>query len=280
MTYHSVPMFSEREWAAMTQITNHLLEVSLHLLPLFWLMRFVSDYTQGFLGEELTLKTLFKSLYSGMGLLLVLSAYPQLMEILEHLVGAIIDHINEKARVDRMLENYYVFLGAPLGRLCIPFWSNIPSLLTIIKRFIFEFGIPFMRYYLIYLRGYMLIFSTQVGPLAIALSILPGRSAAALQTWFGMHCSLLCWGITMAILDASLAIMTGQCTYWLSEFIRDYIGAVTYETMYLLLAPLTSFYLGHAASDSLFHNSSSLFRGELLRATPKFLLRIGRMLGT
>ena len=55
------------------------------------------------------------------------------------------------------------------------------------------------------IRGYLLVFSTQVGPLALAAHLLPGCGSRALSTWLAMHLSFLGWGVTLFILDRMLA---------------------------------------------------------------------------
>ena len=70
----------------MSHVTDKTLEVALLLLPVFCLIRFCFDYAQGLLGEEITFKALIRSLYFGVGLLLLLLSYTQFAEKLEWLM--------------------------------------------------------------------------------------------------------------------------------------------------------------------------------------------------
>ena len=95
-----------------------------------------------------------------------------------------------------------------------------------------------------HIRGYLLLFSAQVGPLAIAASILPGKLGGTLHTWFKVYLSLLAWGITTAILDRTFASI--DLALWsIVGSLHDWITTIALSLMYLFVGPLTSIYLGH-----------------------------------
>ena len=121
-------------------------------------------------------------------------------------------------------------------------------------------------------------FSTQVGPLAIAISMLPGQCASALTTWLNMHLSLLCWGITMGLLDLSLALASNYTAPTIEAGLRDWLAAVAFSAMYLLVAPLTSLYIGHTMGNSLFTKSGNILSSQLLKKLPQPLVRWGKEL--
>ncbi|MEL6152410.1 MAG: hypothetical protein AAFQ78_00070 [Bacteroidota bacterium] len=272
MHYHSVPFFTEREWAAMSTVTATTRELALLLLPVFLLVRLSYDYACGLMGDAITFKALVRSLYTCVGVLLLLVSYSELLEKLDLVVSAAISALNTDQLIEKMLARRQEELAAAEASS----WYFLPSLLGLLKRLVTEWGIPYLRTFLIYLRGYLLIFSTQVGPLALAASLLPGRCGSAFGTWLGMHLSVLCWGITMAILDVSIAIASHQPAGTLEAGVRDWIGTLAFGAMYLLLAPLTSLYLGHLASDAFFDRTKAALASSL--PAPHLLLHRARRL--
>ena len=278
MHYRSIPYFSEREWTAMSHVTDKTLEVALLLLPVFCLIHFCFDYAQGFLDEEITFKALMRSLYSGVGLLLLLLSYPQFVEKLDWLIAALINAFDDKKAIEALLEEMNSALEDSQEERTAWLLNPLPSIVTWLKYLALKWGIPFLRAFLNYLRGYLLIFSTQVGPLAIAISMLPGQCGSALATWLNMHLSLLCWGITMGLLDLSLALVSNYNAPTVAAGLRDWLAAVAFGAMYLLVAPLTSIYIGHTMGNSLFTKSSNILSSQLLKKLPQSLVRWAKKL--
>ena len=92
---------------------------------------------------------------------------------------------------------------------------------------------------------------TQVGPLAIAASVLPGKLGGTVYMWFKLHLSFLAWGITVAILDRLL--VTIDLVPWSTAgSIHDLVTTIALCLMYLFIGPLTSMYLGNTLGNGFF----------------------------
>lgn len=94
-------------------------------------------------------------------------------------------------------------------------------------------------------RHQAILFTLQVGPLAIPASLLPGNFSGIVNYWLNMLISFLMWGVTIDLLDYSLISL---------EFNNvDGIGsAIATCLMYAMVGPLTSLYIGNTVGNSLF----------------------------
>lgn len=245
----------------MSAITDKTLEVALFLLPLFFLLRITWDYAQAAaLGQP---QALFSALYEAVALLLLLICYAQILEAIDLLVDGIIRAMRDRNKLITLLRCIHGVLDHPVS-----------SFINLLKRFFTFKSLLFTRGFLAFLRGYLLIFSTAVGPLALAASILPGHRV--FFSWLSMHCSFLCWGITMAVLDFMITLVGYTSLTGVMDIVRDWIGAQAFAAMYLFVAPLTSLYMGHRMSNGLALVSSMIMQRSLLEAIPNAMIRIGK----
>ena len=220
-------------------------------MPFFFLLRLLHDYTKAALGEER--RVLFKGLYEALLLLLFLVSYAQLLEALDLLTYGIIQSLRHEYLLVKLLR--------ALGEAIL---FPISTTINLFRRFFSFFDLIYVRAFLIYLRGYLLIFSTAVGPLAIAVSILPGSLSKTLPTWLGIHLTFLAWGITMTLLDLFIkASYKPFFLLWPLSFVRDWFALQAFSAMYLLVIPLTSLYIGKAMSSGLITVMSIVMRREI-----------------
>ena len=271
MQYRSIPYFSEREWSVMTHITGRTLEIALLLLPIFAVVRFAFEHTKGLWSAQPIFKALISALFTAVGLLFLLVTYAQLLEKLDWLTAAIIDGLNHRKSIEALLEQLLIALEDQRGEASAWAINPIPSIITGVKFISIKWGIPVLRAFLHYIRGYLLVFSTQVGPFAIAFSLLPGRCASALRSWFSMHLSILSWGITMALLDLSMAMASYHITPTPGAAVRDWLASLVFKSFYVIVAPLTALYIGHNVGGSLLTQTSGLVRQRMLRFVTPFI---------
>ena len=119
-------------------------------------------------------------------------------------------------------------------------------------------------------RHQAILFTLQVGPLAISASLLPGNFSQIVNYWLNMLISFLMWGVTIDLLDYSLISL---------EFNNvDGIGAaIATCLMYAMVGPLTSLYIGNTVGNSLFalgETKTSQFIAYGASSLPKWKLKV------
>jgi hypothetical protein len=253
MKYSSVYYFPDRVWILMETGLDRCLEVALALLPIFLLIRFCQDYLQSSLQEELTLRALINALAQGIFVLFLLLTYKELLQILDTFIHHLMELLGKPDSLDDYLDKSADRLSEFKEKYPNTWWirSLLPTLSGLLRK-IFSWPVLFgLRTLIMHIRGYFLLFSTQVGPLAIAASILPGKLGGTVHTWFKLHLSFLAWGITVAILDRLL--VTIDLVPWSTGgSVHDLITAVALCFMYLFIGPLTSMYLGNTLGNGFF----------------------------
>ncbi|MDN5247283.1 MAG: hypothetical protein V3580_04240 [Candidatus Cardinium sp.] len=105
------------------------------------------------------------------------------------------------------------------------------------------------------IRGYLLVFSTQIGPLAIAMSSLPGRYQKIAANWFSLHLSFFMWGFTMALIDLSIIQLNIKTVAGCDML--NLIGAVALVAMYLIVGTITGLYIGEMMGGTIFTTVTS-----------------------
>lgn len=94
-------------------------------------------------------------------------------------------------------------------------------------------------------RQQAIVFTLQVGPLAIAGSLLPGNFGQIAGYWLNMLISFLMWGVTIDLLDYSILSIE-------IEGISGLAASISNCVLYGLIGPLTSIYIGNTVGNSLF----------------------------
>jgi len=245
MKYVSVYHFPDRVWIMMEAGLNPCLELSRTLLPIFLLVRFLQDYLQSSLQEELTVRALIAALFQGIFYLFLLVLYKELLQLLDHFIYQLMELLGDS-------NTWQAYLSKSSDRLAElkkdnphTWWIRawLPSFWGLLRKLFSWTGLFSLRTMMMHIRGYLLLFSTQVGPLAIAISILPGKLGGTLHMWFKTHLSFLAWGITIALLDRLFASID-LVPYSIGGGLHDWITAIALSLMYLFVGPLTSIYLG------------------------------------
>jgi hypothetical protein len=253
MKYSSVYYFPDRVWILMEKSLGPCLEVALALLPIFLLIRFSQDYLQSSLQEELTLRALIAALAQGVFVLFLLIFYKELLQILDTFIHILMELLGKP-------DGWGAYMNRSANRLAEvkknhpnTWWirAYLPTLSGFFRK-IFSWPLLLgLRTLIMHIRGYFLLFSTQVGPLAIAASVLPGKLGGAVHMWFKLHLSFLAWGITVAILDRLL--VTIDLVPWSTGgSIHDLVTTIALCLMYLFIGPLTSMYLGNTLGNGFF----------------------------
>ncbi|MHB9147585.1 MAG: hypothetical protein ACYC2U_04085 [Candidatus Amoebophilus sp.] len=229
------------------------LEVALALLPIFLLIRFSSDYLGSSLQEELTLRALITALFQGFFVLILLILYKELLQILDTFIAHLMEHLGDPDSFAAYLEKSDDRLSEVREKHPYTWWiiSAFSFLVGAIRKVFSWITLFSVRSMIMHIRGYFLVFSTQVGPLAIAASILPGKLGGTSQVWFKLHLSFLCWGITTAILDRIL-VSIDLAPWSIEGSIHDLITTAAFLLMYLFVGPLTSVYIGSTLGNSFY----------------------------
>jgi hypothetical protein len=253
MKYVSVYYFPDRVWIMMEDGLDRCLEVALTLFPIFLLIRFCQDYLQSSLQEELTLRALIASLFQGIFVLLLLLTYKELLQILDTFISQLMELLGAPDSLEDYLSKSTDRLDEVKKEYPHTWWirSYLPTLAGLIRKVFSWVGLFSLRTLIMHIRGYFLIFSTQVGPLAIAASILPGKLGGTVHTWFKLHLSFLAWGITTAILDRIL-VSIDLAPWSIAGSMHDLLTMVAFSLMYFFIGPLTSMYLGSTLGNGFF----------------------------
>lgn len=254
MPYTAVPYFPPRLWQLMDEGVERSLNIALWLLPLFLLIRFYALYATSALEEEPVAKPLLRALWTALGLLIALVSYKEIIALTDQITYALMQHLGDSQAWRAYLQQVQHTLSSDEQQL--PWVLRLLTALVSFIRRIAAHGTQLcLRWTMMQIRGYLLLFSTQVGPLAMALHLLPGHGRSPLASWLNTHLALLAWGITMALLDRMLAHV-GMDTLTPAEACRDGLSSVALLLMYLLVGPLTSLYLGHMLGNSFLAASS------------------------
>ena len=225
------------------------------LLPLFLALQFYALYANSAFDEEPVAKPLLRSLWTALGILIALIAYKELIALSDQLTCALMNHLGDR-------KGWSEYLQQAQQRLLQEdkyepwLFRLFAAVVSLIRRMATQTSQFFLRWTLMQIRGYLLVFSTQVGPLAMAAQLLPGCGNRALATWLAMHLSFLGWGVTLVILDRMLAHV-GLDALAVTDEARDSITTLVLLLMYLLVGPLTSLYLGHMLGNSFFAATTS-----------------------
>ena len=269
MQYSSIPSFSDSQWAVMSRATNATLVLALFLLPLCLLWRLAHD--RGHARRVLFSPPKFLAFYQAAGLLLLLVVYRPLLEVLDWLVARMMQAWGTSAPLPSRPYSLWEGISAPLA-----------SIASFFNRFYASQVLTATKSYLHYLRGCLLLVSTAVGPLAIAVSSAPGYLSRALPKWLGLHLSFLCGGITMVALDGLLekagVMRLGEVL--VIDFIRDRLGDEALTALYLLAVPLVSLVLGHLLCIGVIVAARRAFPRRRAHALHNFLVRLRRSISS
>lgn len=207
------------------------------LLP-FLLIRLMVYYFQYHLNSAQVLKSCYTSLLTLAVTFLLLQFYLDIFHMLDQLTALILkefdwhDVVKPDDLTNREALNISIWECIKNG------FSNFTTgILKVISSVI---GLVTTRF-----RHQAIIFTLQVGPLAIAASLLPGNFSQIASYWLNMLISFLMWGVTIDLLDYSLIAL---------EFNNvDGIGAaISTCLLYAMVGPLTSLYIGNTVGNSLF----------------------------
>ena len=157
----------------MEQGLDQSLEVALSLLPLFLLIRFCQDYLQSSLQEELTLRAMITALFQGIFVLCLLLFYKELLQRLDDLIAHLMEVLGDPDTWEAYLEKCKDQLNEVKKKHPYTWWirSTFSMLFGFIRKIFSWTFLVGLRSLIMHIRGYFLVFSTQVGPLAIVARI-------------------------------------------------------------------------------------------------------------
>ncbi|AXI24619.1 membrane protein [Cardinium endosymbiont of Sogatella furcifera] len=216
-------------------ITKMIGVAKLLLLP-FLLIRLIVYYFQYHLSSAELLKSCYTSLLTLTVTFILLQFYLDIFHILDKLTALIMKGFDwhDLIKPDSLKE--YPEIG--IWELIKNCFSNVTT--KVLKSIAGIIGLTTTIF-----RHQAILFTLQVGPLAISASLLPGNFSGIIIYWLNMLISFLMWGVTIDLLDYSLISL---------EFNNvDGIGAaIATCLMYAMVGPLTSLYIGNTIGNSLF----------------------------
>ncbi|WP_419241468.1 hypothetical protein [Cardinium endosymbiont of Nabis limbatus] len=256
MEYLSVHYVSSEVWSVMRQVTKTTTEIALFLLPTFISIDFCVRYIKDGLNEVSSKAAIIENIAKGMVLALLLCHFEEINQVLDHITSALIDELGLNQAMQKYLEAQKANLETNQAD---GFWGSgnyiIQSILNKIKNLVLGFLQMFSRGVMHAIRGYLLVFSTQIGPLAIAMSALPGRYQKIAANWFSLHLSFFMWGFTMALIDLSIIQLNIKTVAGCDML--NLIGSVALVAMYLIVGTITGLYIGEMMGGMIFTTVTS-----------------------
>ena len=233
----SFPYDMEAQVAMVNMTIAKMIEVAKLLLLPFLLIRLVVHYMQYHLALPQLIRSCYTSIVSLCVIFLMLHYYIDLFNMLDRLTCAIMQKFDCKNLLSNLVTNESAVDISP--------WNLFKQACSNLSVKSFKWVSRFISSVTNTFRKQAIIFTLQVGPLAIAGSLLPGNFSHIAGYWFNMLISFLMWGVTIDLLDyATIAVDLTD--------IGGIAAAVSNCLMYGLVGPLTSIYVGNTVGNSLF----------------------------
>jgi len=277
MKYTSAYYITSALWEQMETICDHSCNAAMLLIPTFLGIYFLVAYGKNGLDGQICQGAIVTTLAKGMGLILFIVYFKEFMTGLDSITATIMDELNAEQTIESYLDsiiqssenNSPDFLSSSGSYM-------FPSMYNFVKNISSGFMLMFLRNTMHLVRNYLLIFSTQVGPLSIAMAALPGRYGALAVNWFQLQFSLFFWGITMCLVD--LMLVKVDCfsltkSNGAEPTIMDCIHCMVLMLMYVLVSTLTSFYVGGMLGGTIFNRVSAFITHQIASGTSVILKR-------
>lgn len=225
-------------------------EAASSLLFFFFMIRVIVEYIQYHLSPLKVLSSLYMSFFSLIVVWFLLHYYMEIFNFLDGIVHAIMkkiqleDALANAKEVQEALDNATLETAEDKDLMDM-FFSSIKDLLYSLLHGTIKVIASVLGFTMDILRTQLILFTLQIGPLAIVTSILPGDFSKVASYWFKTLLSFLLWGITMDIIDFCI-ISTG------GEGLSGLVASISAVILYTMVGPLTSIFIGHTMSNGFF----------------------------
>lgn len=245
------------------QLIGTFLTASRALIPILLIIVLVYSLVRSLVqGQHITMD--FKLLVRGLMLFFVVSVYPEVMGMLSMAIGAITDMINvpdeELALTFQTLaEKAAATQGEPEGMIdsvskwFSDVWDGVSSIWLWMGTMVQEGLLYVIRAGISLVRSIILAFLYLVGPIAIAIAIIPGFENTALS-WLKAFIGVQCWQLTINILDLLMKAYTEHGFAVLEHGVADdYTMLVNtcFVLMYLLVPALTNYFINTGGASNI-----------------------------
>ena len=210
------------------------------LLPIFLLIRLMVYYFQNHLNSAQVSKSCYTSLLTLVVTFLLLEYYLDIFYLLDKLTHGIMNQFNWESFVKSANQS-----NPPTEGINLNMWEWLKKGLSECATGAFKYVSKVMSMTTTIFRHQAIMFTLQVGPLAIASSLLPGNFSMVVSYWFNMLISFLMWGVTIDLLDYSLVTLQ-------FEEVNSIGAAISTCLLYGMIGPLTSLYIGNTVGNSIF----------------------------
>lgn len=247
--------FNLESQSAMIRSTLYVIsDIASSLLLFFFMVRIITEYLKYHLDSAKVLKSLYTSFFGFVIVWFLLHYYVEIFNLLDGIVHAIM----KKIRLEDVLENTKEIQEALDGSshtndtntekdrsLIDMFLSSLKDLMLAFASRGIKIIAMITSSTMNILRTQLILFCVQVGPLAIAISLLPGDFSKVALYWFKMLLSFLAWGITMDIIDLSILSTA-------SDGFDGLAASISSVTLYTMVGPLSSIFIGNTMGNSFF----------------------------
>ncbi|MBX9889976.1 MAG: hypothetical protein K2X94_01760 [Amoebophilaceae bacterium] len=238
--------------------------IALLLIPTFLGLYFCFYYAKEGLQGQSIQSLVINILSKGMCLIGFICYFEEIMGLLDRMVVGIMDlwKINEQISVyltetkDALTEASSVWYTYGI--------DMIPSHYHAIKKVSLGVVQLFVRGVLHAFRGYLLVFSTQLGPLAVAMAALPGRYAGVAAHWFSLQISFFIWGLTLSLMDVMLAKLKFLTIIIDNPSMMELAALAALMLMYVVVSTATALYIGGVVGRPIFNATGNFFTNQLI----------------
>lgn len=209
-----------------------MITLSKQLLPIFLLVRLIVGYFQNHLDSTQLIKYAYTSVLTLIVTFLWLQYYVNIFQLLDKLTALLMEQFDWTALADPDATSSDKDSTFSIWEWIKSGWSTLANCSLNCLSGVLCFATTRFRHQ-------ALIFSLQVGPLAIASSLLPGNFSTIASYWLNMVISFLMWGFTIDLIDYALVTL-------------DVSSGISTCLLYTMVGPLTSLYIGNTIGNSLF----------------------------
>ena len=264
MHYNSVYYVKKEIWGLMQEICDTNCNIALLLIPTFLGLYFCVCYAKEGLQGQSSRSLVITTLSKGMCLIGFIYAFEEIMGLLDRMVVGIMD----LWKVNEQISAYLTEVKGAFSEQAHPWHAYgtymIPSHYHAIKKISLGVVQLFVRGILHVLRGYLLVFSTQLGPLAVAMAALPGRYSGIAGHWFSLQLSFFIWGLTLSLMDVMLAKLKFLTIIISDPSMMDLAALAALMLMYVVVSTATALYIGGVVGRPIFNATGNFVTNQLI----------------
>lgn len=243
------------------EVCNDIIFASYAIVPMLLVLLLISQLFKGMLYNK-SLYVDYSPVVRGFIIMFILAFYVDIMDVLSKGIGGFCSMLGQVDNIYLSLDMLIDATGSDKEGL-EGFLDQLKSIWEIdFSQMItawLQGGVLFVvRKVVTFIRMALVGFLYCAGPLALALSVIPGFSGLAVK-WFQNYLAVQLWSVTIIILDNIVATIannnfattTGQTLPWFGELHANtnfLVISIVIILLYMMVPFLTSFFIGSTTS--------------------------------